>query len=85
VLGFIVENGCVQEDESRKAVIQNMEFPRTIRQLWRFIGFVGFGRQFYKNLSEILAPLTAFLKKGGKIGSNPRKATGFKSGKTTDV
>ena len=64
VLGLVVENGCIQEDSSRKTVIENMQFPRTIHQLRQFIGFVGFGRQFYQNLAEIIAPLTACLKKG---------------------
>ena len=63
ILGFIVENGSIQEDESRKATVLKMEFPRTIRQLRRFLGFVNFGRRFYKNLADVVAPLTNCLKK----------------------
>jgi len=77
VLGLIVENGCIQEDPSRKTVVQNMQFTRTIHQLRQFIGFVGFGRQFYKNLAEIIAPLTACLKKGAKLFQNPTTLQAF--------
>jgi hypothetical protein len=77
ILGLVVENGCIQEDESRKVVIQNFEFPRTVRQLRRFIGFVGYGRQFYSNLAEIIAPLTACLRKGAKISQTPETLRAF--------
>jgi hypothetical protein len=65
ILGVIVSRDSMQEDPERAAVVKALEFPRTKREMRGFLGYVNFGRSFYKNLSEIMEPLTACLRKGG--------------------
>jgi hypothetical protein len=54
-----------------------MQFPRTTRQLRRFIGFVGFGWHFYKNHAKIMAHLTVCLKQGAKLVQTPETLQAF--------
>ena len=70
ILGVMVSEGQISEDPSRAEVIRSMSFPKTVRELRRLIGFVNYGRNFYKNLAEVLSPLTDCLKKGAKIEQN---------------
>jgi hypothetical protein len=77
VLGVIVSEGQISEDPSRAEVIRSMSFPKTVKELRRLIGFVGFGRNFYKNLAEVISPLTNCLKKGAKIEQNAQTIEAF--------
>jgi hypothetical protein len=44
--------------------IQGWPVPKTITQVWNFLGLVGFYRRFVKDFSTIAAPLNALTKKG---------------------
>lgn len=81
ILGLIVENGTISEDPSRIEVVEQMQFPRTVRQVRRFLGFVGWGRPFYPHLAEIIAPLNACLKKGARVVKNEETMHAFQRAK----
>jgi hypothetical protein len=66
----MVSEGQISEDPSRAEVIRSMSFTKTVKELQRLIGFVGFGRNICKNLAEIISPLTDCLRKGAKIEQN---------------
>jgi hypothetical protein len=78
VLGVIVSHGSLQEDPERAAVVKSLTFPRTKRELRSLLGFVNFSRAHHKNLSEIILPLTACLKKGGKVEETPQALQAFR-------
>jgi hypothetical protein len=78
VLGVIVSQGSLREDPERAAVINLLTFPRTKRELRSLLGFVNFSRAHHKNLSEIMLPLTACLKKGGKVEETPQTLQAFR-------
>jgi hypothetical protein len=44
--------------------IQGRPIPKTITQVWNFLGLAGFYHHFVKNFSTILAPLNVLTKKG---------------------
>jgi predicted aspartyl protease len=77
ILGVIVSRDSMQEDPERAAVVKALEFPRTKREMRAFLGYVNFGRSFYKNLSEITEPLTACLRKGGQVQQTPETLRAF--------
>jgi hypothetical protein len=63
-LGYIIEVGKgVQMDPSKTQAIMEWEEPRTIKGVRGFLGFANFYRNFIKNFSDIVAPLTALTKK----------------------
>jgi hypothetical protein len=77
ILGFIVSEGQIEEDPERVAAIQSVPFPQTTRELRSFIGMCQFGRNFYKDLSNMLLPLTACLKKGARVVQTPETLRAF--------
>jgi hypothetical protein len=78
VLGVIVTQGYLQEDQERAAVNNSLTFPRTKRELRSLLGFVNFSRSHYEDLSEIILPLTACLKKVGKLEETPQTLSAFR-------
>ena len=77
ILGVIVSQNSMQEDPERIAVIKALTFPRTKREMRAFLGYVNFGRSFYKNLSDVTEPLTACLRKGGQVRQTPDTLKAF--------
>lgn len=47
-------------------VIQDLERPKNVKQLRRFIGMISFYRKFIKEFSRLLYPLNGLLKKSVK-------------------
>jgi hypothetical protein len=64
VLGMVVNNGTVTEDLVEPRLVKDWPFPRTVKELRKFLGFCGYGRQFYPEFSRVVQSLTACLKKG---------------------
>jgi hypothetical protein len=54
-------------DPEKVSAIMAWETPKTVRGIQSFIGFANFYRQFIKNFSSIVAPLTKLTGKGASF------------------
>lgn len=63
VLGRIMSDKGIEVDKAKIEVIENLQPPRTVREIQSFLGHVGFYRHFIKDLSKITKPLTGLLMK----------------------
>lgn len=61
-LGKVVGHGVVRPVEAKIEAINKYPPPCTKRELMRFLGMVGYYRNFCRNFSEVVAPLTDLLK-----------------------
>ncbi|XP_063781276.1 uncharacterized protein LOC134929621 [Pseudophryne corroboree] len=68
-LGYIVSGSGLEMDPEKLQAIQNWPVPLTLKGVQRFLGFVNYYRKFIRDFSTIVAPITAFTKKG----ANPSK------------
>lgn len=71
-LGYLIGNGCIKADPERVSAVKNLAPPRSVREIRKFLGFVGWYRRFLSNFSSLTAPLTDLTKKS----NNPFKWTG---------
>jgi len=62
-LGVVLEGGTIQMDPSKIKGIADWPPPRTIKDVWAFLGFTGFYRYFVPNYSKIACPLIDLTKK----------------------
>ncbi len=60
-LGKQVGHGHVKPVEAKVAAITEFPVPVTRRELRRFLGMVGYYRNFCKNFSTVVTPLTNLL------------------------
>ncbi len=60
-LGMEVGQGQVRPVEAKVTAIAEFPFPTTSRELWRLLGMAGFYRDFCKNCSAVVSPLTSLL------------------------
>lgn len=65
-VGQIISSGGVKPIEDRIRKIQEIDRPKTLKQLRSFIGFVSYYRKFVWNFSKLLYPLNDLLKKNEK-------------------
>ena len=61
VLGHIVSGKGLEVDKAKIEVIQNLPLPGTVRDLWSFLGHVGFYRRFIQEFAKVSKPLTTLL------------------------
>jgi hypothetical protein len=74
-LGYVVTLQGIEVDQAKVEAIQGWPVPKTITQVWSFLGLAGFYRRFVKDFSIIAAPLNELTKKGvpfnwGKVQEN---------------
>ncbi|CAJ2679749.1 unnamed protein product [Trifolium pratense] len=67
VLGHIVSNRGIEVDKAKIEVIENLQPPKTIRDIRSFLGHAGFYRRFIKDFSKITKPLTGLLMKDAEF------------------
>lgn len=60
-LGYIISARRVAIDEKKVQVVRDWPIPSTLQQIWSFHGLASFYRQFVKNFSTIVAPITELL------------------------
>ena len=63
VLGHVVSQKGLEVDKAKVEVIEQLEPPTNLRQIWAFLGHTGFYRRFIQDFSKIARPLTALLAK----------------------
>lgn len=62
-LGYILSEEGLSIDSSKLEPILSYPSPKTLKEVRRLMGMVGFYKQFIPNYSTILAPITDLLKK----------------------
>lgn len=62
-LGYILSEEGVSIDSSKLEPILSYPSPKTVKEVRRLMGMVGFYKQFIPNYSTVLAPITDLLKK----------------------
>ncbi|XP_039755530.1 uncharacterized protein K02A2.6-like [Pararge aegeria] len=63
-LGFIISEHGVRTDDRKTEAVVKAPKPENITELKSFLGMVNFYAKFIKNISILLAPLYALLRKG---------------------
>lgn len=77
-LGFIIEAGRgIRMDPEKVQAIESWEAPTTVKGVRSFLGFANFYRQFIRNYSDIVAPLTDLTKKETKFEWDERANKAF--------
>jgi hypothetical protein len=67
-LGFIIEAGQgISMNPEKISAITAWETPKTIKGIRSFIGFANFYRQFIRDFSGVVAPLTKLTGKGASF------------------
>ncbi|KAM7285215.1 uncharacterized protein ISCGN_032173 [Ixodes scapularis] len=66
LLGFIVDNGTLKPNDDKLGAILNYPAPRDVKSLQRFLGMVGFYRQFIPGCAELAQPLNQLLRKNSR-------------------
>ena len=61
MLGHLVLGKGLEVDKAKIEVIQNLPLPATLRDLWSFLGHVGFYRRFIPDFAKVSKPLTTLL------------------------
>lgn len=63
VLGHVISNKDIEVDKDKVDVIVNLPIPKSIKDIFSFLGHAGFYRCFMKNISKISQPLMTLLGK----------------------
>lgn len=62
-LGYILDQEGIRPDDDKIQPILRYPSPKTVKEVWRLLGMVGWYRRFIKNFSTLTAPITQLLKK----------------------
>lgn len=67
VLGHIVLERGIEVDKAKIEIIENLQPPKTIREVQSFLGHASFYRRFTKDFSKITKPLIDLLMKDAEF------------------
>ncbi|GBG74412.1 hypothetical protein CBR_g18823 [Chara braunii] len=62
-LGHVLDGDGIKPEDSKIAAIRDWPTPRTLTELWSFLGLANYYRKFVRNFSTNVAPLRRLLKK----------------------
>ncbi|XP_073049493.1 uncharacterized protein [Primulina eburnea] len=62
-LGHIVSKEGISVDPSKIEVIKQWSIPKTVSEIWSFLGLAGYYRRFIADFSKIALPLTSLTRK----------------------
>ncbi|GBG80064.1 hypothetical protein CBR_g30430 [Chara braunii] len=62
-LGHVLDGGGIKPEDSKIAAIRDWPTPRTLTELWSFLGLANYYKKFVRNFSTFAAPLRRLLKK----------------------
>ncbi|XP_058733056.1 uncharacterized protein LOC131604643 [Vicia villosa] len=83
VLGHVVSERGIEVDKAKIKVIENLQPPKTVREIQSFLGHAGFYRRFIKDFSKISKPLTSLLMKDVEFNFNDECLEAFEVLKTS--
>lgn len=63
-LGHVISPGNCRPDPDKVQAVSDFPEPKTVKELQRFLGLVGYYRNFIPHFSDKARPLTTLLKKG---------------------
>ena len=63
VLGHIMSREGIEVDKAKVELISNLPTPKCVKDIWAFLGHVGFYRRFIRDFSTIAGPLCNLLAK----------------------
>jgi RNase H-like domain found in reverse transcriptase/Reverse transcriptase (RNA-dependent DNA polymerase) len=78
-LGLIIQEGKLLMDPVKLSRIRDWPTPTLVKQVWGFIGFANFYRQFIKKFSKLVLPLNNLLRKDTKFDWNDQCQEAFKT------
>ena len=61
MLGHLVLGKGLEVDKAKIEVIQNLPLPATLRDLWSFLGHVGFHQKLIRDFAKVSKPLTTLI------------------------
>jgi len=64
VLGHVVRKGFMEVPDKALAAVGELEAPKSVKEVQRFLGLVGYFRRFIVNFAAIAVPLTDLTKTG---------------------
>jgi len=70
-LGYVISAAGCQVDPDKIQSIQQLEYPKTLKQLQSFLGMVAYFSRFIKDFSQLAAPLNQLKKKRVKFEMGP--------------
>jgi hypothetical protein len=65
-LGHVISSEGIIVDPSKVRDVLDWESPKSVHQVWSFLGLAGYYRRFISMFSKISKPITELLKKGTK-------------------
>ncbi|KAL0147780.1 hypothetical protein M9458_056923, partial [Cirrhinus mrigala] len=80
-LGRVVGQGKVRPVNAKVVAIENFPTPSTKKELMRFLGMIGYYRNFCCNFSTVVSPLTNLLKSTAKFVWSAECHQAFQNGK----
>ena len=78
-LGHIVSSEGIACDPDKIEVVQAWPEPTTVTQVWQFLGFASYYRNFIPNFSVIAQPLTKLTKKSVRFSWDQSCQDAFES------
>ncbi|XP_064475377.1 uncharacterized protein LOC135389242 [Ornithodoros turicata] len=79
LLGFVVDLGTLSPNEDKLRAILDYPRPHDVKSLQRFLGMVGFYRQFIPHCASLAKPLYELLRKNSQWAWGPRQEEAFRS------
>ena len=72
-LGFKVSRQGIQPDSKLVTKLKELETPKTLKEIQRFLGIANYFRKFIKNFSEIVYPFDGVNKKRCKVDMGKKR------------
>jgi len=81
-LDVVLEGRTIQMDPTKITGVADWPAPKTVKDVWAFLGFTGFYRYFIPNYSNIARPLIDLTKKAIPFHWDPPQFKAFETMKT---
>ncbi|WVZ75737.1 hypothetical protein U9M48_023770 [Paspalum notatum var. saurae] len=78
-LGHILSEKGVAVDPSKVECVLNWKKPKTVTEIWSFLGLAGYYRRFNKDFSKTAKPMTSLTKKNARYSWSPNCEEAFES------